>query len=204
MIQNLFPSQIWKCSLNVEHSIRNNILNSIEENFQQNQSYLHPFWNCNVHTSFLKKDDIDYSSILPYFKDQYEKFSKQLNLNYHTYNIFQTWYNYYLLGYNQEYHDHIGKHSELYSAIYFLKIDEDHPKITFYNYTNYHVLYSSNSKLKNIYCTNDINHSITSMHYNLDVKEDDFIIFPSYLPHGVFVQKTNTPRITISLNIKVE
>jgi len=205
MIENLFASQIWKCSLNVENSIKNKLLNDVEEDYQKDKNYLHPHWKCKVNTSLLKGSNIDFSFIIPYFKNEYEKFAKQLNLNLHTYDLYETWYNYYLAGYNQEFHDHVGPNrSDLYSMIYFLKIDDDHPKVTFYNYTNYHIFYSSKPKIKEIYNMNDINHSIASMYWELNIKEGDLIIFPSYMPHGVFVQKTDNPRITISSNLKIE
>jgi len=205
MIENLFSSQIWKCSLNVENSIKNKLLNDIEENFQKDKNYLHPSWKCKVNTTFLKDSSVDFSFIIQYFKNEYEKFSKQLNLNLHTYNLYQTWYNYYLSGYNQEFHDHVSPDkSDIYSMIYFLKIDDDHPKVTFYNYTNYHIFYNSKPKVKDIYNLDNINHSIVGMYWDLNVKEGDLIIFPAYMPHGVFVQKTDNPRITISSNIKLE
>ena len=202
MIQNLFAAQIWKSSLNLENSIKEKILCDIEENFERNKSYLYPNWNCKIHTSLFEKYDIDYSTLIPYFKDEYKKFSEQINLKPHKYIIPETWYNYYLDGYNQEYHDHVSQTNlDLYSMVYFLKLNDYHPKITFYNYTNYHVFYNSNPQIKQIYRSEDINHSIINMHCNLDVKEDDLIIFPSWIPHGVFVQKNNDPRITISSNL---
>ena len=202
MIQNLFAAQIWKSSLNLENSIKEKILCDIEENFERNKSYLYPNWNCKIHTSLFEKYDIDYSTLIPYFKDEYKKFSEQINLKPHKYIIPETWYNYYLDGYNQEYHDHVSQTNlDLYSMVYFLKLNDYHPKITFYNYTNYHVFYSSKPQIKQIYRSNDINHSIVSMHCTLDVNEGDLIIFPSWIPHGVFVQKNNDPRITISSNL---
>lgn len=204
MIQNLFPSQIWKSSLNLENYIKEKILHDIEENFEKNKSYLYPNWNCKIHTSLFEKNNINYSELIPYFKNEYEKFSEQINLLSHKYIIDEIWYNYYLAGYNQEYHDHIsGENNDLYSIVYFLKLNDEHPKITFYNYTNYHTFYHSNPQIKQIYRSDTINHSIVNMHYNLDVKEGDLIIFPSYLPHGVFAQKNNDSRITISSNIRL-
>jgi hypothetical protein len=206
MIQNLFSSQIWLCSLNVESHIKNKILNCIEQNFKNNKSYLHPFWSCSVHSTILEhNDDIDYSEIIPYFKNEYEKFALAINLKNHNYTIPIMWYNYYLKGYNQEIHDHISDDgNNIYSAVYFLKLTKDHPLITFYNYTNYHVLYSSKKNIKEIYWNDNINHSITTHQFSLDVEEDSFVIFPSYMPHGVFVQKTDEPRITISMNFALE
>jgi hypothetical protein len=210
MIENLFPSQIWKCSLNVDESIKNNILDQIEKKVIDNKNHLPPSWKCKVYTNFSnfsEKNNIDYSEIIPYFKNEYEKFSKQINLSAHNYTLYEIWYNYYLNGYNQEIHDHVSFDKEIeiiYSMVYFLKLNDDHPKITFYNYTNHHIFYSCNPKIKNLYRNNDINHSITNMYYDVDVEEGDLVIFPSNIPHGVFVQKNNESRITISSNIQLQ
>ena len=202
MIQHLFPTQIWKSSLNIESSVKDDILKSIEKNYQKYESYLNPHWPCNVHSTIFENNEVDYRNIVPYFKNEYEKFSKQINLNNHNYDISNIWYNYYLAGNNQEYHDHVAsKRTSIYSMVYFLKINDEHPKITFHNYTNYHVLFGSNRRLKDLYPSDDINHSIVNQHWSLNANEGDLIIFPSYIPHGVFVQKTNDPRITISLNL---
>jgi thiamine phosphate synthase YjbQ (UPF0047 family) len=203
MIENLFPAKIWKTSLIVDQSIKNDILGQIEKNFVENKDYLHPYWGCKIHTSLLENNNINFSSIIPFFKIEYEKFSEQLKLNFHNYEIHDIWYNYYLNGYNQEFHDHISSDRTIYSIVYFLRLDNDHPKITFHNYTNYHAYYSSNKKIKNIYNRDDINHSIVHICHNLNVKENDLIIFPSHIPHGVFIQKTDNPRITISANLKI-
>ena len=137
MIENLFPAKIWKTSLIVDQSIKNDILGQIEKNFVENKDYLHPYWGCKIHTSLLENNNINFSSIIPFFKIEYEKFSEQLKLNFHNYEIHDIWYNYYLNGYNQEFHDHISSDRTIYSIVYFLRLDNDHPKITFHNYTNY-------------------------------------------------------------------
>jgi hypothetical protein len=203
MIQNLFSTQIWHSSLNVKDSIKNKVLYDIEENFQKNKYNPSISDYCNIHTSFLEKNDIiNYNELIPYFKEEYEKFCTQINLHLHKYSIYKTWYNYYLSGCNIEYHDHLGPLKTItHSMVYFLKLNDNHPKITFHNYTNYHILYSTNLEMKKIYPKDDINHSIIHPFWNLDVKEGDLIIFPSYLPHGVFLQKIDDPRITISSNI---
>jgi len=203
MIQNLFASQIWKSSLNIQQDIRNKFLISIEKNYKKYENYLHPTWPCKVHTTIDENNEVDYSFIISYFKEEYEKFAKEINLKYHNYNIHRIWYNLYLKGYNQELHDHI-KGDILYSAVYFLKLHREHPSITFYNYTNYDAYYASKENIRNLYIEDNINHSITRNHFTLDVKENDFIIFPAYLPHGVFIQKTDEPRITISMNFTLE
>jgi hypothetical protein len=203
MIKNLFPSQIWKSSLNIESSVKEKIFNSIENNYKKNKDYTMPYWPCNIHSTIIEHNDIDYSDLIPYFKNEYERFANELDLQYHQYNISEIWYNWYSKGSNQEVHDHVID-DIFYSGVYFLKLQKDHPLITFYNYTNYHAIYSSRPNIGGIYSKNNINHSITHIKHDLDVKENDFIIFPSYLPHSVNIQKIDDPRITISMNFTLE
>jgi hypothetical protein len=204
MIQHLFSTQIWKSPLNIKQSIKDEILKSIEKNYQNHELYLNPLWNCKVHSTIFENNEIDYSGIMPYFRSEYEKFAKEINLNYHNYSIKNIWYNYYVNGSNQEYHDHISKNwTTSYSMVYFLKINDEHPKLTFNNYTNYHAYYSSNPKLKNLYSSDNCNNSIIFPNWSLNANEGDLVIFPAYIQHGVFVQKINEPRITISLNIEL-
>lgn len=202
MINNLFSSQIWMCSLSIAKDDKNDILNQIQENYDNNKSYFQPTWNCRVHSTIDDNNNIDYSKVLPYFIAEYQKFSIENNLNSHNFEINELWYNYYVDGSNQEYHTHVGLNT-MYSAVFFLRINQDHPSLTFYNPTNYCDYFACNTNVRDLYRTNIIDHSIVYHKYSLDVRENDFIIFPSYLPHGVFVQKTNDPRITISMNFSV-
>lgn len=199
MIQNLFPSQIWKCKLNITEDIKNDILKQIISHYEETKSYTHPVWKCKVHTSLHQENYIDYSQLAPYIKSEYDKFSQKINLEYHEYHITDIWYNYYMEGCNQEVHDHVAKDC-LYSAVYFLKLNDTHPSLTFYNNTKCDIFYKCNREIKYLYNEELIEHSIVFPHYTLNLNEGDFVIFPSYLPHCVFVQKTNDPRITISMN----
>jgi hypothetical protein len=203
MIQNLFPSQIWKSSLNIEDNILNDILNQIKFDYENNQSHLNQEWNCNIKSSFNNTTNIDYSKLFPYFIGEYLNFCGQLGLKKHTCSIDSIWYNYYTKGSNQEIHSHVFD-TTIYSAVFFLKLNKNHPLLTFYNYTNFQSFFDINTKIKNLYDLNNIDHSIVCPHYSLDVNQNDFVIFPSYVPHGVFVQENDEPRITISLNFNLK
>jgi uncharacterized protein (TIGR02466 family) len=203
MILNLFSNQIWKVNLNIEKEFGDNLLNQINLDYKKNQKIKKPDWNCNVYTTIDSNNNIDYSGLLYQFKNEYIKFSEKNNLNAHNFCIKNIWYNYYLKNSNQEIHDHIDNNC-FYSGVFFLKINDKHPPITFYNYTNAHLFYSSNTLLRQAYKKESIDHSVVYPYFTLDIKENDFIIFPSYLPHGVFVQRTDEPRITISMNFTLE
>lgn len=206
MIQNLFSIPIWKKNILITPSIRKNILNQVENSYAENKNIFAKdnFWNCNVCSSYFSEDHIDYSSLLCYFKNEYEEFCKDLNLYNHSYRISNIWFNYYLKGYNQECHNHVSsKETTAFSAVYFLKLNQSHPKITFFNTSNIHIYYHSNENLLNIHDTKNIKHSFCYERFEYDVVENDFIIFPSFLSHEVPIQKNDDARITISLNFSV-
>jgi hypothetical protein len=203
MISDLFSSKIWKSKLELDQKDRQDILYQIEKNFKKNKLNSNPEWSCKVHSTIYENNNIDYSKIISYFTKEYETFSRKSNLKIHSYYVSNIWYNYYLNGYNQEIHDHITE-DNIYSAVFFLKLDKEHPSIIFHNHTNCHLFYNSRNKIRNVYPINDINHSVVFNSFNLNVEENDFIIFPSYLPHFVPIQKINDPRITISMNFSVD
>lgn len=201
MIENLFAHQIWKRNLNIDKSTKDNILNQIQNNFERHKDFRHPRWKCKVHSTIEENNNIDYSKIIPYFCREYEDFTREIDLNAHQYYIDNIWYNYYLRGYNQEPHTHENaKKKNIYSAVFFLKFCENHPKIYFYNTSNLHMFYSDKLDL---YKKNYKN-SIVKNNCPIDTIENDFLIFPACLPHGVFVQEIDEPRITISMNFSLE
>jgi len=200
MIQSLFAHQIWKKNLSIGQSIKDDILNQIQSNFENHKDYFMR-WKCKVHSTIEEHNNIDYSRIIPYFCREYENFSKEIDLNAHQYYIDNIWYNYYLRGYNQEPHTHENhKKKNIYSAVFFLKFCENHPKIYFNNTSNFHLFYSDKLHLyKQSY-----NNSIVKNIFPVNTVENDFLIFPACLPHGVFVQEIDEPRITLSMNFSLE
>lgn len=211
MIENLFSIPLWKTSLNVDHQIKHNLLNQIQKNYKIHSDYIHPEWNCIVHSTLENHNHIDYGNILPYYKKEYENFCSQshLNLNSHNYSINEIWYNYYVKYSSQEIHNHVRVFTEenkvnIFSGVYFLKINQDHPKIIFYNPNLLSVNEAQSLKVKLYYDKSNIKHSFYHRFFELNVKEGDFIIFPSFLEHAIFQQKVDEPRITIAFNITTE
>jgi|TARA_R100000030_G_scaffold1166_1_gene1160 uncharacterized protein (TIGR02466 family) len=203
VIENLFATKIWKRNISLDDDIRKNILEQIEQNYQKHKKYTSE-WDCNVHSSCRGNNDIDYSDVVPILAREYQKFSISVGMEQHQYFFENLWYNYYVRGSNQEYHTHLSD-SSLYSAVYFLKYDKEvHPPLTFYNQSNTYLYYSGKESTKRLYSHTNIEHSNMFGSYNLEASEGDFVIFPSSLPHGVFIQTSDEPRITISLNISLQ
>ena len=203
MINNLFSIPVWKNSLNIDPDVKEDLLNQITQNYEKHEDYIHPGWKCVVHSTCAEYNNVNYSNIIPAYKQEYENFvsNNNLNLNFHNYHMSELWYNYYIKHSNQELHDHIvfdidNKKFPMFSAVHFLKLHENHPKIVFNNPSLAHMIYSNTNFFKD-----NLNHSFFKKYFVLDVKEGDFIIFPSCLEHAVFQQTIDDPRITISFNI---
>ena len=111
-------------------------------------------------------------------------------------NIDEIWYNVYMNGEWQEDHDHIGgPYGSHYSCIHFLSFDpEIHEPIQFRDPL---------MQLRNLSVELDRNNY--SHIWMPNIKEGDFIMFPSYLTHCVQAGKPtpNYPRITIAFNFRV-
>ena len=200
MINHLFSQPLWKTKINLNSEIKTELLDQINQNYQRFSDYKHPNWNCNVHSTCAENNNVDYSDFLECVVEEYSKFSSLRGMKQHSYNITGPWYNYYLRSSNQEIHTH-GGYLRMYSGVYFLKLNQDHPKITFYNNSGSYLYYEAQNELANVYDRKTIEHSNIFVNHVLDVEEDDFILFPAYLGHGVYIQNTDEPRITISFNI---
>jgi hypothetical protein len=211
MINNLFSIPVWKNSLNIDPDIKEDLLNQITQNYEKHEDYIHPNWGSKIHSTIKDHNNINYDQIMPFYRKEYENFvsEKNLNLYSHNYWLQKPWYNYYVKHSGQEIHSHVNVNAEdnkfiFFSAVYFLKLNKNHPKITFYNPNTYSITSGQSKKIQSYFNTQNINHSFQIRFFTLDVEEDDLIIFPSSLEHAVFQQKVDDPRITITFNIKSE
>ena len=102
-------------------------------------------------------------------------------------------------------HEHLNGNVVL-SCIHYLKVPEKHAPITFTNpliVTQYDVPIFK--KYSDCLSDGDLKNTTYFKCINLDVEEDDFIIFPSYLKHKVV--KSNAPeglRVAVVSNIILE
>ncbi len=110
--------------------------------------------------------------------------------------IYDMWYNYYTDGEYQEDHNHLGSVFKPihFSCIHFLSFD-----------SSQHVSPHFVDPLSQI---RTFSFELDKTEYDdtffPQIKEGDFLMFPSYLTHGVSpCTKTDYPRITISFNINI-
>jgi len=110
--------------------------------------------------------------------------------------IDEIWYNVYINGEWQEDHDHVGgPYGSHYSCIHFLSFNpEIHQPVQFRDPI---------AQLRNLSVELDRNNY--SHTWMPNIKEGDFIMFPSYLSHCVKPGKPTPdyPRITIAFNFRV-
>jgi hypothetical protein len=139
-------------------------------------------------------EDNTYQSILE------KKYAKCLDSFFdHTYQIMidEIWYNCYFDGEYQEEHDHLGLcfNPVHFSCIHFLSFDEGRHKSPKFRDPLDQI---RNTSLE--FYRNNYNNT-----YQPNIKEGDFIMFPSYLKHSVepCADTKDYPRITIAMNIKV-
>jgi hypothetical protein len=118
------------------------------------------------------------------------------NIEY-TVSIDDIWYNCYVDGEYQELHCHAGESSRRvhFASIHFLSFDSTRHNPVMFEDPLYQLRALSLELYGNNYSAN---------HYP-DIKEGDFIMFPSYIKHYVKPSQSTPdyPRITIAMNIRI-
>lgn len=210
MIHQLFSYPLYKTKLHLDSSVKKQLLDQIIDNYNQNITYTQPGWKCDVFSTFENfNDNIDYSSVIQLYCDEYVNFTEQFGLFSHEYQIIEVWNNVYRKNYFQEMHDHIGyqvkrQHLTWFSGIHFLKLSDNHPKLSFYNPGDSSHQAKMFPTVKKTFDHTNFDHSFLESSVEPIFDEDDLIIFPSTLSHSVGLQKINDLRVTISFNVAIK
>lgn len=146
-------------------------------------------WRCSVRTS--RKIPVDWSGFLL----RIESFIKELPIN-RGLSFEDPWMNVYLKNDYQEIHHHASDGSVL-SYCYFYKLPQKSGEFLFFN-----------EQFKN--------YSLSQLDYLIDlrslgiyewnkpkIEEGDLIVFPSFALHSVSPNKADTPRVTVSGNLRI-
>jgi hypothetical protein len=148
-------------------------------------------WNCSVDTTYFDEKDVvdprELQQVLaPYL---YQYFPHDVDAK-----IVNSWLNVYNSGQHQEPHHHIQFPEFInFSGVIFLKYDASEDARFYFENMN-------------------LDHTISGYTYifkqspilDLDVKQGDMIVFPSFVRHGVHLQQNNTNRMTLSFNLDVK
>jgi hypothetical protein len=96
-----------------------------------------------------------------------------------------------------------GDKTAILSAVHYLRYKEGHLPTTFE--TPLSVIYDEAiyKTYRGLLDSTYIENSNYYLNYNLNVEEDEFHIFPSYLKHHVPRQKSDELRITVAINVEV-
>ena len=147
-------------------------------------------WNCDTQTTFFDENDIvapdELGQMLsPYL---YQYFPPEVNIN-----IVNSWINVYDKGNWQEPHHHIVFPEFInFSGVIFINYDpENDAKFYFENMNLDHTI----SGYTHIMKQDPI--------LEPPVRQGDMIVFPSFIRHGVHLQKNDSKRTTLSFNLDV-
>tara|TARA_Y100000004_G_C8830378_1_gene375880 strand:- start:165 stop:797 length:633 start_codon:yes stop_codon:yes gene_type:complete len=203
-----FPVGLYHISPNSYD--KNSIVNPIETNYNKSETR-NNFDNLksNIHCEFRDTDTLEFlcpdykKELLPLYSECVEKylsgFSWKENFSYKL-----TISNYIALKSGQFMKRHYHNNAD-FTGVHYLKYDNTHITTNYENdrgYVPWLRDFSPNLfyKLDN----NNIDNSWAFEDYRINVKEDDFCIVPAVLPHSVPVQKTDSLRITIVIDVKIK
>ena len=199
--KDLFSIPIFQTNIKQNKTLKELLLPKIEKCYKEKRLPVPSGWNTDrIYTTFDRdklNDEIfgDPNIAHPYYFDCFKKFFDE------EFSIFisETWFNYYVNGEYQEEHHHLSPSLFLapshFACIHYLSFDSERHEPVRFNDPNEKIRYSSlNLKSLNY-----------KKFYTPEVKEGDFIMFPSYLDHFVRPSQPTPdyPRITISMNLAV-
>lgn len=213
---NLFSSPVCVTTIDPTSYKKDEFIKVVESNYEKDphrnkwddESDMHHNYDDRNNPLFEKYDfegmfkslHNQYNNIVrEYFKQMH--FSKSVNYNWTIANVTGMKETQYMLP-----HAHMefnGDKTTILSAVHYLRYKEGHLSTTFETPLN--VIYDRSiyKTYRGLLDTTYVENSNYCPNYYLDVKEDEFHIFPSYLKHHVPRQKSDKLRITVAINIEV-
>ena len=167
----------------------------------QKKNYPHPEVNCSCDTSIRRDDEVNYP--IDRFSEEYAIFSRELNLQQHSYFINQPWWNYYREGTGQDPHYHISPFQQdhvLFAGVYFVEGCENTELIMMNPSATHHYHNTVRDKL----FREELPQSSYYCRWHHSSKNNQLIFFPADLLHYVPFHKCEKPRISIAFNIHLE
>lgn len=211
---DFFSSFIFRDKINPLEYNKSDIVNSCIENYKidknrnnwDGESVLHHAYDDFENDKFLKLDltevrKIYYKILYSFFKENFYQLSniqvnsKIVNVSVNT--KFMNWHHHF--GYSNNEHD-------MFSFVHYIKFEkENHGKINFKN----PLMFSEYTRPSSILMCEmgPKNMDVFQSSIEVDVEEDDLIIFPSYFEHMVFQKNEiveSSPRIMIAGNVGIK
>lgn len=212
---NLFAIPIITVDIDPNSFDKAKLLSKVKSNYKispirnnwDNSSKLHHYYHDWNNTDYSK---IDLSSIYPVYNNVFDQFLKELkrsplvnelNYKYHIVNI--TVYK--NKGYFMNSHHHMTENT-IFSCVHYISLGNNSAKLTFHNPSPVCRYLSTpfTNLLKNKLDEKNTINSFLYERFNFDIKEDQMVIFPSFLEHSVNQDITDTKyRIAIATNLEV-
>ena len=167
-------SQVWLHSLKNHLSIKNRLLESIEKSKKSN---FKDGIDLITYTDFYESLDLQKRFYFPIFHLNANDFYDKL-VNFYCikeFNIRNGWFQQYFKNDKHEWHYHGGSNL---SFVYYVELADSKESTEFYDLINKDV-------------------------FQLNVKEGDILVFPSYLPHRSPIIKSSNRKTIISCNINL-
>lgn len=204
---DLFSSPIYKTKISPDSYNKEQLIKEIQKNYEldpnrniwDNDSDLHHYYGDWVNPNF-NPVDIDkllgeYNTKIFEFMGNFP-FSKETKCSWCLLNISASKTNQFM---RSHYHE-----DTFYSGVHYISLKEGHSTTTFHNPLIVGQYDNTWSHVRP-FMRNTSENSSYFEEWNLHVEEDDFILFPSYLKHGVKRNKENENlRITTSVGIKLQ
>ena len=208
----LFGLPIYKTKIDPDSYDKKKLLSIMKKNYNLGPRNNFDQINSNVHMSYAdeknsKFKSVNYTKLKEVYNNVFDNFMKNLKFNYDgtinwTYNIL----NYTVSNKDDymNYHNHLPKDD--FACVHYIQLGKGHIGTKFKNthsFGNYFKFIRS--KLCNSMNNMEKINSYVYEDFTLDVEEDDMIIFPSVVEHGIKkVDKLSDKlRVTIATNLRL-
>lgn len=178
MIKNILQIPYVIDNASFHNSIKDELLSHIDKSDSETKQQTDDYYSDNIYKlDWFKNTDFD----RPWFKYFQPHFQKQIikminELGFDSYFLVATWYQQYLNNSTHGWHTH----SDNYTGVYYLELPEDTPKTQIVNPVNQKEV------------------------IDLDIKEGDFVLFPSFVIHRAPINKSNNRKTIISFDINID
>lgn len=210
----LFATPVYKATIDPLSYKKENIVKTILNNFKK-VKYRNNWDDNNISSSYLHHplDDFnnkkfklpDFSSVIPLYKTFFETAFQDLKFK----EGIEKKFNYQIVNYTVCDEDNfMRRHNHMrsdFSCIHYIYFEPHHSCTMFYHPGDYLMLHLKDVR-KSFYDKlnkNLLENSCYHQNFQINVKEDDIVMFPGYLHHEIPKSKNKykKPRITVVLNI---
>lgn len=202
----LFSTPIWVSKIPPESYNKQELVDCITSNYNKNPNRnKYSDFSSNMHNYYGDWDNAEY---LPVNMEKLNSIYGTLINQFIQQQSFccDTEYTYTIVNisaskFGQSIHSH-GHDDCSFVSAHYISLDDDHESTIFENPTMFGYYSGNKGELKQLFDVTQIENSIYYGTYSINSKEDDFVIFPSYLKHLVLNNsKIDKLRITSACNI---